>query len=29
MNFEEFYKEFDVKDGDNMWCLVEKCVIIW
>lgn len=28
-NFEEFHKEFDVKDGDNMWRPVEKRVIIW
>ncbi|EHJ57030.1 hypothetical protein HMPREF9318_00950 [Streptococcus urinalis FB127-CNA-2] len=28
-NFEEFHKEFDVKEGDGMWRPVEKRVIIW
>lgn len=28
-NFEEFHKEFDVKEGDGMWRAPEDRVIIW
>lgn len=28
-NFDEFYKEFDVKEGDGMWRAPENRVIIW
>lgn len=28
-NFEEFHKEFDVKEGDKMWRAPEDRVIIW
>lgn len=28
-NFEEFHKEFDVKEGDGMWRALEDRVIIW
>ena len=28
-NFDEFHKEFDVKEGDGMWRALEERVIIW
>ena len=28
-NFDEFHKEFDVKEGDGMWRAPEDRVIIW
>lgn len=28
-NFDEFHKEFDVKEGDGMWRVPEERVIIW
>lgn len=28
-NFDEFHKEFDVKEGDGMWRAPENRVIIW